>query len=164
MDELIYLYSVAVVLAAALAMITIWAPRSVRVKVLALAVTALFVPAGYGSLATLLSRPKPVDFEWAKREIPEATVLSASVEEGQAIYLWLQIPGVREPRSYALPWQEGMAKQLMQATREAEERGRHVKMWRPFERNVDEAEHKFYAEPQPHMPAKTAPRQRPFTY
>ncbi len=36
--------------------------------------------------------------------LAEATVIAASVREEEAIFLWLQIDGVDEPRAYTLPW------------------------------------------------------------
>ena len=47
------------------------------------------MPLGYLQLTELLSRPKPIDFEWFEREALSAVVLGARFEEGEAIYLWL---------------------------------------------------------------------------
>ncbi len=164
MDDLLYHYAGAILLAAVLVTICIWSPRRVRVKLVALIIAALFMPAAYAGLAGLMSRPKPVSLEWVQREASEATVLGADFREGEAIYVWLQVPGVSEPRAYVLPWNKNTAKQLMKATRQAEKRGQKVKMGQPFERSLDEREGKFYTEPQRQLPAKPAPVQTPLEY
>jgi hypothetical protein len=106
------LFVVGAVLAAALSLISIWAPRRLPVKGTALAASALFLPLGYASLVDLLSKPKPVDLEWWLREAEEAEVLASRLVEGEGIYLWLQLPDVAEPRAYVLPWDRASAEQL----------------------------------------------------
>ena len=109
MDRLLLLFIVAGALVALLANIAVWAPRKLRLKVTALITTALFLPTAYVTLSDLMSRPKPVAIEWLERTLPEATVLSAQLREDVAIYLWLAMEGVEEPRAYALPWSEPLA-------------------------------------------------------
>jgi hypothetical protein len=108
----------------------------------------------YAGSAELLSRPKPLRLEW--RNIAEAKVLGASMREGEAIYVWLQVPGAEEPRAYQLPWSMQAAEQLQQATAEAEAQGTGVEMKSPFagDGSNDPREPKFYATPQPAMPEK----------
>ncbi|MDJ0948573.1 MAG: hypothetical protein QNJ94_06600 [Alphaproteobacteria bacterium] len=164
MDDLIYLYAVCVTLAAVLVTICVWSPRRVRIKLTALAVATLFIPLAYGSLSDLLSRPKPVSLEWVRRAAEEATVLGTSMREGEAIYVWLQLAGVQEPRAYALPWHQATARQLMQARRDAERRGQRLKMARPFEKSLDRNQQKFYPEPQQKLPTKSTPSQKPLEF
>ena len=154
MDHVIYLYVVAVLLAAALAGIAIWSPRSVLIKVVSISLAALMMPTAYASLVDLLGKPKPVSMEWAKQAVPEATVLGASMREDQAIFLWLQFDGTAEPRAYVLPWNMEHAKGLQEALRRAEADGTSVRMRRPFDSDTTRREPLFYAEPRPALPPK----------
>jgi hypothetical protein len=142
------------VLAAALSLISIWAPRRLLVKGTALATSILFLPVGYASLVDLLSKPKPVDLEWWASDAAEAEVLASRLVEGEGIYLWLQLPDIVEPRAYVLPWDRAAAEELQEAKREADQQGGGVQMRLPFEPSLDEEEAKFYAQPQPAPPPK----------
>jgi hypothetical protein len=164
MNDLLYLFGISAGLAALLASITIWSPRKVRVKVVAITMFTLFVPTAYMSLADLLSRPKPANMEWEQRQLSEATVLGSHLREGHSIYLWLQVAGVEEPRSYVLPWSQELAEQLHGARREAESQGTAVRMRRPFLAEEDESDPVFYAPPQPMPPEKQAPSSTPLSY
>lgn len=156
MDNLIYLFAIAVMLAAALAAISIWAPRRLWLKITAIAITGLLSASAYASYADLLSKPKPVSLEWAQRQIGEATVLAASLRENEAIYLWLEFEGAKSPRAYALPWSQEAAEQLQKAMREAEEQGSGVQMTTPFETDREPTEMMFHATPQQALPQKRA--------
>ena len=159
MTELTYLFSAVAVLAGALSSITVWAPRRLAIKLLALGGVTLFLPVAYAVFAQLLALPKPVALEWWQANAEEATVLAASMREDEAIYLWLQLKGVPEPRAYALPWHRDLAEQLQAAQREAEESQTQVQMRLPFEDSLDDLEPKFYAMPQPQLPPKDLDRQ-----
>jgi hypothetical protein len=159
MTELTYLFAAVAVLAGALASITVWAPRRLAIKLLALGGVTLFLPTVYAGFAQLLALPKPVALEWWQANAEEATVLAASMREDEAIYLWLQLKGVPEPRAYALPWHRELAEQLQAAQREAEQSQSQVQMRLPFEDSLDELEPKFYAMPQPQQPPKDLERQ-----
>ena len=155
MDHIMYLFTAVVLIAAALAGITIRAPRALWIKVSALVLAALLMVTAYASLADLLGRPKSVGMEWAKSALPEATVLAASMREGEAIYLWLRFDGTSEPRAYVLPWKMATAKRLHEAMGKAEAEGTAVRMARPFQSNRDPNTPLFYADPQPALPPKT---------
>ncbi|HEX2115030.1 MAG TPA: hypothetical protein VHM01_11550 [Alphaproteobacteria bacterium] len=157
MNDLVYLFGGAIFVAFVLASISIWAPRRVVVRMTAFVVSALFVPLSYAAFASLLSKPKPVALEWLRGATQEANVLGATINEGQAIYVWLQMPGVDEPRAYTLPWSMELAKQLQEARRKAEEQGTGLGMRLPFEHSWDKQEPKFYPLPQPALPPKDAP-------
>lgn len=157
MEVALYLFIILVLLAAVLANISIWSPRRLWLKLSALAVTALFIPLGYASLSELMSRPKPVTLEWAKRQVPEAQLMAASVQEGKSIFLWLQMPELDEPRAYALPWSKELAQQLQDAQREARKNRNGVRVRHPFERDRDTSKRMFYARPQPADPLKQRP-------
>lgn len=157
MNDLIYLFAGAVAIASILTSISIWAPRKVVVRMTAFCVAALFVPLSYASFAMLLSKPKPVSLEWIRASTEEASVLGSSVREGEAIYVWLQMPNLSEPRAYMLPWSLDLAKQLQEARRKAEEQGTGLGMRLPFEHSWDKQEPKFYPLPQPALPPKESP-------
>lgn len=107
----------------------------------------------FGGTLELMSRPKPVELEW--RSIADANLLGASLREGEAIYVWLQIDGEDEPRAYTLPWNQDAAQQLQGALAEAEASGTGVVMAQTeYDAGLDDREPMFYAEPQPSMPAK----------
>ncbi len=154
-DSLMYLFTAVVVLASALAAITVWAPRAVWLKVVALVTAALLMPTAYAGLVDLLGRPKPVTMEWAAGAAPEATVLGVRLHEGEAIYLWLEFDAAREPRAYVLPWRLKTAEQLQDAMRLAEANGVTVRMRHPFDAEADSDEPLFYAAPHPPLPEKT---------
>ncbi len=164
MSELTAVFTVVGGLAFVLANIAIWSPRKLRVKMGALATAAIFLPAAYMSLSEMLSRPKPVGSEWVRRELAEATVISAQMVEGEAIYVWLGLEGVKEPRAYTLPWDEKTARQLHGARRNAEASGTKVKMRNPFEQSNDKRERLFYAAPQAPPPEKQRPVENPLQH
>ena len=156
MDFLPYIYTATVTVAAALSAIAIWSHRSMPMKVIGLSLAGLLMGLGYVSFVEMLSRPKDVDVEWAKSAIEDANVIAARLHEGRAIYVWLEIDGVQEPRAYALPWTMEGAKSLHKAMREAEQRGTGVRMHGQFETDEVSDEPLFYAEPQESLPPKTA--------
>ncbi|MFK8082281.1 MAG: hypothetical protein AB8B97_18490 [Granulosicoccus sp.] len=136
---------VAGVLAAVLALIAILAPRKRLLKCAALGCTALFLPLTYFALNDLLSRPKPLEIEIARDHLNDAIVTASLMREDEAIYLWLQMPGIDEPRSYQLPWNEEMAVELHKAQREAEVEGTEVQMQLPEGDPVGDEEPMFQA-------------------
>jgi hypothetical protein len=156
MSALPPLFAVVVLLAAALATLSVWSPRRLSVKIGAVALACGFMPAAYAAMIGLLSMPKPATLEWWLAKAPEATVLGSSLEEDKAIYLWLQLDGVAEPRAYVLPWSRQLAEELQQAAREAQEQQSAVRMRTPFEPSLDQREPRFYAPPQPALPPKDA--------
>jgi len=149
-------FVVLLAIAAVLANIGIWAPRKTWVRVAAVGATALFIPAAYASLSDLLSRPKPVSLEWMHRQAKEATVLGARIREGEAIYLWLQLPGEAQPRSYVLPYDLETAKQLHKAQGSAQKNGTETRMKGPFRKRGEREKLRpqFFAPPQPPRPEK----------
>ena len=149
MRDLIPLFATLGLLAAVLAHIAIWSPRNLWIKVGALATTAAFLPVAYASVSVMLSRPKPIEMEWSRRQMADASVLGARLEEGKAIYVWLGLEGVDEPRAYVLPWDQELAKQLHGAQRNAEQAGTEVHMRSQFENSLDNRDQVFYAAPVP---------------
>jgi hypothetical protein len=118
-DSLTYLILAVVLLAAGLASIAAWAPRRTWVRVSALVITILIVPIGFLQVTELLSRPKPANYEWLRRNVDKVTVLSISFHEEHAIYLWVRLDGDLRPRYYSLPWSNTLAENLQDTLEEA---------------------------------------------
>ena len=134
MDILFYAFAGAIGIAAALASLAIWAPRPTRVRVAALAITMLFLPVAYVQLIEMLSKPKPMSFEWYQRNTTEAELLSISLDEGKAIYLWLRLVGSIEPRYYKVPWNLKLAEKLEDAVDDAVRKNSTIVLKNPFYR------------------------------
>ncbi|MBC8339159.1 MAG: hypothetical protein H8E39_10775 [Alphaproteobacteria bacterium] len=139
MDILFFVFAGAAGVAAALAAIAIWAPRPTRVRMLALVITTLFLPVVYIQLIEMLSKPKPMSFEWYQRNTAKAELLSTSLDEGKAIYLWLRFDGSLEPRSYKIPWNLKLAEKLEDAVDDAVRENSTIILKNPFYRkSLDE--------------------------
>jgi hypothetical protein len=165
MSQVLYLFIVSLGLATALAAICIWSPRALWIKVGALAITALLLPATYVSVVELLSRPKPIALERKQADFAEAKVLGADLREGEAIYLWLLNPEVEEPRYYVLPWDRTLARQLHRAQREATAQGTAVRARHLFSPGQDRHQAPvFYAQPHPANPPKPPPTYDPLVF
>ncbi len=132
MSILFYVFAAATALAAALAGFAIWAPRRARIRILATAVTALFLPVVYAQIVEVLGKPKPASFEWYERDVERAALLGVSLDEGKAIYLWLRLDGSIEPRAYVVPWNLKLAEKLEDAVDEAVRRRVGIVITRPF--------------------------------
>lgn len=132
MENLIYIFIASVGMAALLATIAIWSPRRTRIRVVAIVVTAMFLPLGYVELVELLSNPKPMSYEWFKSDAEFATVLGVSFEEGVAIYLWLRLEDEIKPRYYVLPWGNKLAERLEEAVDDAVSKNSTVVIPTPF--------------------------------
>lgn len=160
-DDLLILFVAMAALAALLARIGIWSPRRLRVKLLALLVTALFLPVTFSAFASLMSRPKPATMEWVHSHQDEAVVLAARLEEDEAIYLWLAFDDVTEPRAYALPWSDQLARELHESRRMAEDLGMDLRMRLPFKESATDERPRFFAEPQPAPEEKAVVAENP---
>ncbi len=155
MPDLPAFYALFLGLAAALALIAVWSRRRLALRAGALALFALTVAVAYGAFNDLLSRPKPSALEFAHDQIEQAEVLGAALREGRAIYLWLRLPGIEEPRYYVLPWRLETAEVLQEAIREAERNRSGLLMRLPFEKSLEErAAPRFYAVPRAKLPDK----------
>ncbi len=139
MDILFQAIVGATVVAAALASIAIWAPRPTRVRILAVVVTTLFIPIAYVQLVEILSKPKPMSFEWFERNTDKAVLLGTSLDEGNAIYVWLRLDGSFVPRSYKIPWNLKLAEKLEDAVASAVRDNSTIILKKPFYRkSLDE--------------------------
>ncbi len=134
MDILFYVFAGATAIAAALATIAIWAPRPTRVRLLAVVITAMFIPIAYLQFVEMLSKPKPMSFEWYERNLKKAVLLGVSLREKESIYVWLRPAGSLEPRYYVIPWNVKLAEKLQKATDEAVSGKSTVVLEDPFQR------------------------------
>ncbi len=163
MENLIYLFAATVALFALLATIAIWSPRKTIVRVVALTAAVILLPLGYVQLIELLSQPKPMSFEWFNRDAKEAKILAVSFEEGEAIYLWMQVGDALKPRYYKLPWRQDLAERLEEAVDDAITRGSTVVITTPFSpKSLEELGNlNIDIIPPPVPPTKTPPFQKP---
>ena len=134
MEILFYVFAGATGIAAALASIAIWAPRPTRIRVFAIVITALFIPIVYVQTIEMLSKPKPMSFEWYERNTKKAILLGISLHEGESIYLWLRLAGSFAPRYYVVPWNLRLAEKLEDAVAEAGRRNSTIVLDNPFYR------------------------------
>ncbi len=134
MNILFHVFAGATGIAAALASIAIWAPRPTRVRVLAVVITTLFIPVVYVQLIEMLSRPKPMGFEWYERKAEKAVLLGVSLHEEESIYLWLRPDGSFEPRYYVVPWNMKLAEKLEDAVDQAARGNSTIVLENPFYR------------------------------
>jgi len=164
MDLLLILGVSSGLFAAVLVNIAIWAPRRLWIKLAALATAACFLPVAYLGFAELLGRPKPAGLDWSRSDAAEATVLAARLREGEAIYLWLGFEDLDEPRSFVLPWDEAMARELYGAQGEAQENGGEVRARLPLKSDLPREDPVFYAAPQQQQPPKAVPADAPLWF
>ena len=90
MENLTYLFVFVASVSLMLVLVALRWTHSRLARALILALFALLLPAAYAAPASLLGRAKPVSLEWLGAHVQEASILSASYVEGEAIYLTLQ--------------------------------------------------------------------------
>ena len=159
MNILVHIFAAAIAIAAALAALAIWAPRPTRIRVLAVIITALFIPLAYVQFLEMLSRPKPMTFEWYERATKKAVLLGVSLHENESIFVWLRPSGSIEPRYYVIPWNLKLAEKLQNAIREATRGNSTVVLEEPFQRRSLEEWGELNVEivPPPRPPVKYPP-------
>jgi hypothetical protein len=154
-DPLLLLFIAVVVTTGGLGAIAIASPRRLWLKALALAFVAATLATSYAAYTELLSRPKPAHLELLYRATQDVEVLAFMLDEGEAIFVWVLIPGVPEPRAYRLPWSLETAQELNQAARTAAERGTALMMRSLAEPSLEDREQPlFYPAPQQPSPPK----------
>jgi hypothetical protein len=160
MNALIYLFIASISVAAVLASIAIWAPRAARIRFAALAVTTLFAPAAYMQMVELLSMPKPMSYEWFQRDVELAQILGVSMDEGNAIYLWLRLDNEVKPRYYVVPWRSQVAEKLEDIIDNAIRQNSTVVLKNPFfKKSLEEmGDLNAFIVPPPLPPQKMPPR------
>jgi len=161
MDVLFYIFAATIVTAAVLGIIVIWSHRATWIRVASVGIVALFIPLAYIQAVGLLSKPKPMDFEWFDRNVDKAAVLSVSLKEGKAIYLWLRLEGSIEPRFYVLPWHQRLAEKFQEVMEAAVRQRGSVVIDKPFSKPgfLEQGEMNVKIFPPPSPPQKTPPFQ-----
>lgn len=119
MSPLVWFYFAAVLAAVLLATIAIRTPRHTAPRAAAVVLAVALIPASYVALTEILGRPKPVAHEWWSERTIDAVLLGTTVDEGRAIYLWVQLDGETRPRYYRLPWRRKVAERIQEVTDEA---------------------------------------------
>ncbi len=132
MDVIFFLFVVTLLSLAGLASIAIWSPRAAWIRITAVALAIGAMGLAYTSLTSLLAKPKPRQLIWFERNVEQAEILGASFSEGRAIYLWLRLEGMIEPRYYMLPWNKQTAEDLEDELEAAAKKGHRLKVVKPF--------------------------------
>lgn len=162
MDVIYYFFAIAAGVALALGSLAIWAPRPTLVRIVAVVIVALFLPLMYLQMLEMLSKPKPMSYEWYEASADHAQVLGVSMIEGEAIFLWLRIDESAEPRSYKVPWNNKLAEKLEDGIDEAIRRGATIVLRKPFFRKSTEDLGALNMEiVPPPMPPQKLPPMRP---
>lgn len=116
---------------------------------------AVILGALFFGYSDMLGRPKSTRLEVFRTDMKRAKVIGSYLKENDGVYLWLQLPGLVEPRYYKLPWNEKTAKALQAAIAENESRhGSGVGVGQLFEPAWKQEDPKFHALPQPKLPDK----------
>src|SRR3977135_9279 len=77
---------------------------------------AVILGAVFFGYSDMLGRPKSTQLEGFRTSMPDAKVIGSYLKENDGVYLWLQLPGLAEPRYYKLPWDEKLAQAVQSAT------------------------------------------------
>lgn len=155
MENIPVLYLLFVLLGCLLAMIAIWARRSLYIRAGAVMALVALVGLNYAALINLLGRPQPMQSIITDTVDDDAVVLAASIEEGQAIYLWLRHPQQREPRFYILQWDQDAAIALKRAMDQSLRNNSTVMMNPHYESSLEQdKEPLFYILPPERLPLK----------
>lgn len=115
----------------------------------------------WGLSIEMMGYAKPSVLELSKRSTEESRVISAFIHENEAIYIWMVLPGEKEPRAYKYPYSLEMAKELYEALTEAGESGQGMLMGHPFDSTDGTEEQMFYPDPVPSSPNKQIPNNQP---
>ena len=88
----------------------------------------------------------------------DAIVLAATIEEGNAIYLWLREPEHRKPHYYSMDWDHDAAVALKKAMAQSLRDNSTVMMTPQFEQSLgSDKEPLFYTLPPERLPLKPPP-------
>ena len=114
---------------------------------------ALGLLVAYVGLVETMSRPKPVGLEFTNRYANTAKIIAYQFAEPDAIYLWLELPGQPEPRSYVVPWSIDTAEKMRGVIEGAA--GEAIVIEQPFQHSWHERESlPMHPDPQPMLPSK----------
>lgn len=134
-----------------------WSRRETAYRWILILLGCGVIVVSYPTFVGLLSRPRTVDEEWYHRHVKEARVAGVFVDEGVALYLYLVLPGMNEPRSYKYPWNDENRKlaESLQDALGSEEGKAGVIVPLPFEPSLErEKPLTAHPIPQPAVPEK----------
>ncbi|MYB34708.1 MAG: hypothetical protein F4X92_06220 [Gammaproteobacteria bacterium] len=158
MENVPILYLLQTFLAGLLVVIAIWSRRKIGLRIAAVIVLSALVLVGYFSLVNLLGRPQPLEYASFKNSGDDATVIAASIDEGNAIYLWLRIPGTNQPHYYRMDWDHEAATSLKRAIDQSLRNNTSIQFDLEYEPSLENRQMpQFYNLPQPSLPMKPPP-------
>lgn len=167
-DLLTFFFSILAFMILILTLLSIRYVRNFKIRTLVVALFIAMLPVSYVAYSDLIGRPKPIAVEWVRSNIEEAKVIGYVLLEDQGIYLYLGIPGDKEPMSYKLPWDTKTAEKIQKAGEAARKQDTDLMVRNPFgipyEKSLEERERMFYPRPQPKSPDKPAELQAPLEY
>ena len=158
MENVPILYLLQTFLAGLLVAIAIWSRRKIGPRIATVMILFALVLVGYFSLVNLLGRPQPFEYASPKNSREDATVIAASIDEGSAIYLWLRIPGINQPRYYRMDWNHEAATSLKRAIDQSLRNNTSIQLDLEYEPSLETRQMpQFYNLPQPSLPMKPPP-------
>ena len=158
MENLPILYLLHISLTGLLVVIAIWSRRAIGPRIASVVVLFALVLIGYFYLLNLLGRPQPIEHASFEGSEQDATVLATSIDEGKAIYLWLRIPGINQPRYYRMNWDHEVATSLKRAIDQSLRDNTSIQLNLEYETSLENRQMpKFYNLPQPRLPMKPPP-------
>lgn len=82
-----------------------------------------------------LSKPKDMNDEWLRGD-DKVEIVGQVIRPGEGLYLLIQLPDIREPRYYSLPWNE-KTKKLAQTLQDRSNKKMQSFMKYPWERSLE---------------------------
>ena len=159
MELLNWFYAILTILISFIIAITIWSRKEVKYKIISITLGLLSYFISYGTMLEILSRPKPKNLELLNKYANELTLLHVNWVEGEAIFLLVQLDGLKEPRLYKFPWNASQAQEYDEALEKGRENGEEVKIANPFyPTNAEERKTLIYTAPAKPLPPKEAPK------
>ncbi len=153
-------YLVSVLLVSALAIILVWSWRSLGIRVLSVTALAAIALIGYAALQSLLGNPKPLsesELDFPGKE-ETSVVIAASVDEGNAVYLWIRHGSLPQPYYYRMDWNDNTAAELEKMLKDSVDDNTEVAIKNNFEDSLDSGKDPlFYTLPRESMPFKPPP-------
>ena len=149
-----------------LASISVWSKRPLLIRSIAVLLLGFIAAAGQASLKEWLGRPALLsEKDLSSNKFGEsATVIAASIEQGEAIYLWLRLDYHPEPKYYKMAWQEKMGNELKEVLEQSQKNNTDVTLEFGYEKSLDsDQEFLFYEAPRERLPLKPPPTFNDFT-
>ena len=156
--EAVTLLVISVGLALVLALNAVFLPSSSMRRLGSTAAFLGVLAITFVAYTELLGRPRPDTWTFWHTQSAQSVVLYAGLKEGQAIYLYVQLPNEDKPLSIELPWNEEVANKLQEAINGNERDGGEIMMDFPFQRSwEDRLPPNIYNRPPPKPADKLEP-------